>query len=156
MPFLCFKRKQKSSAGLQNEDPNLRFIVISADEDFYIRLREIASSCNWQIGRATSVDEVELLVKAKPTPIVVYERNAEDGNWRDKVRRIGSLPSQPCVFLGSQVADDYLLQEVVRNQGYDVLAKSAPDEKLIKCLRFAWFWSQTKDKSQISSPGRRA
>ncbi len=47
------------------------------------------------------------------------------------MKRLNNLPARPCVLLASRVADDYLLQEVVRNHGYDLLPKSAPSAKLI-------------------------
>jgi hypothetical protein len=123
----------------KGEDKILRFIVITEDEEFYLRLKQIASTCEWRIARATSLDEAEPLIKAEPTPMVVYDRDLDDGNWRYALRRLNESPAQPCVLLASQVADDYLWQEIVRNHGYDILPKPAPSEKVIGCLKFAWF-----------------
>jgi hypothetical protein len=60
------------------------------------------------------------------------------------LKNMNDLPAHPSVLLASRVADDYLLQEVVRNHGYDLLPKSAPSEKLIHCINFAWFWARAK------------
>ena len=73
--------------------------------------------------------------------MVVYESASDCGNWREVFRRLNQIPSQPCLLLASQVADSYLLQEVVRNHGYDILPKAADREKQIRCLKFAWFWA---------------
>jgi hypothetical protein len=127
-----------------DDDPILGFIVITPDEEFYVRLQQIAGTCEWRIGRAASLDEAETLIKAKPTPMVVYDRDSSDGNWRWALRRLNESAAKPCVLLASQVADDYLCQEIVRNHGYDILPKPAPSEKLIRCLKFAWFSTRVK------------
>ena len=133
------------------DDLIVRFIVITADEDFYLRLRQIAATYDWRIGRALSTDEAEKLISAKPTPIVIYDSDSNGGNWRGALRSMNDLPVPPCVLLASRVADDYLLQEVVRNHGYDLLPKLAPSEKLIHRLKFAWFWTREKVNREDTS-----
>jgi hypothetical protein len=134
-----------------DDDLIVRLIVITADEDFYLRLQQIAGTSDWRIGRALSTDEAETLISAKPTPIVVYDSDSDGGNWRGALRSLNGLPTRPCVLLASRVADDYLLQEVVRNHGYDLLPKSAPSEKVIHRLEFAWFWARAKVNREDSS-----
>jgi hypothetical protein len=137
-----------------DDDLILRFIVITADEEFYLSLEQIAGTCEWRIWRAVSIDEAEALIKAKPSAMVVYDRDSNDGNWRCALRRLNESSGKPCVLLASRVADDYLLQEVVRNHGYDILPKSAPKEKLIRCLKFAWFCIRASDQEAASSKSK--
>jgi hypothetical protein len=153
MRFPGFERKQEISHGdhkpsraepTPNDDLALSLIVVTPDEKFHLTLYEIARACDWRITRVASVDEVGMLVWAKPTPMVIYDRDSTDEEWHDAVRRLGELPAQPCVLLASQVADSYLLAEVVRNHGYDILAKSVTAEKLTQCLRFAWSWARSR------------
>jgi len=125
-----------------DDDLILRFIVITADEEFYLSLEQIARTCEWRIWRAVSIDEAEALIKAKPSAMVVYDRDSNDGNWRCALRRLNESSAKPCVLLASQVADDYLLQEIVRNHGYDILPKSASREKLIRCSNLRGFVSE--------------
>lgn len=127
-----------------DDDLTVRFIVITADEDFYLRLQQIAGTYDWRIGRALSADEARALISAQPTPIVIYDSDSNGGNWRGAFKSMSDLPAHPCVLLASRVADDYLLQEVVRNHGYDLFPKSAPSEKLIHCLKFAWSWARAR------------
>ncbi len=134
-----------------DDDLIVRFIVITADEDFYLRLQQIAATYDWRIGRALSSDEAEKLICAKPTPIVIYDSDSNGGNWRGALRSMNDLPVRPCVLLASRVADEYLLQEVVRNHGYDLLPKSAPSEKLIHRLKFAWFWARERVNREDAS-----
>ena len=147
-----FERKQGTSRGdpltsgtspASNDDLSLSFIVITTDEEFHATLRQIAGACEWRIGRVASVEEVGSLINATPTPMVVYDRDSTEDNWCDAVRLLSDLPAHPCVLLASPVADNYLLDEVVRNHGYDILPKSVASERLIQCLRFAWSWART-------------
>lgn len=126
----------------EDDDSIVRLIIITTDEEFYLRLHKLANSNEWRIGRALSTNEAEKLIRAKPTPIVIYDSDSNDGNWREALRGLNDLPAQPCVLLASRVADDYLLQEVVRNRGYDLFPKSASSENLIHRLNFAWFWAR--------------
>jgi hypothetical protein len=127
-----------------DDDLVVHFIVITADEEFYLRLQQIADAYQWRIGRAHSPDGMQTLIGAQPTPIVIYDGDLNAGNWRDAFRDMKDLPAHPCVLLASRVADDYLLQEVLRNHGYDLLPKLAPNEKLIHCLKFAWSWARAR------------
>lgn len=152
-----FERKQATSESNSprigtksslNDDLSLNFIVITADEQFYSTLQQIAGTSEWRIGRSESVGQVDAMIKAKPTPMVVYDRDSTDDNWRDAVRHLSDLPVHPCVLLASRVADNYLLEEVVRNHGYDILPKSVTKDKLIQHLRFAWSWARTRGQTR--------
>jgi DNA-binding NarL/FixJ family response regulator len=151
-----FERKQGTSRdgtlqggakSAQNDDSIVGFIVVTTDDVFYSALQQIAVARAWRIGRSASVDQAEAIMKAKPAPIVVYDRDSTEDNWRDAVRRLSDLPAHPCVLLASQVADNYLLDEVVRNHGYDILPKSVARERLIQCIQFAWSWARTCAKT---------
>lgn len=144
-----FEGKRETSRGdplkigagpASNDDLRLHFIVITTDEEFHATLREIARACEWRIGRVASIDEVGALIETKPTPLVIYDRDSTEDSWRNAVRLLSDLPARPCVLLASQVADNYLLDEIVKNHGFDVLPKSIGRERLIQRLRFAWTW----------------
>src|SRR5665213_3707189 len=55
-----------------DDDLIVHFIVITADEEFYLRLQQIADAYQWRIGRAPSPSGAQKLISAQPTPIVVY------------------------------------------------------------------------------------
>jgi len=143
MRLPVFARKPLES-GPSPDDP-LSLVVITRDEPFYTRLQNIATACKWRIARAQSVDDVHRQISGAPAPIVVYERDWDDGDWRAGLSRLHQTGAKPCILLASRVADEYLWQEVVRNHGYDILPKTAHDEKLIRVLKFAWFWVRSGD-----------
>jgi DNA-binding NtrC family response regulator len=139
-----------------DNDLIVHFAVITADDDFYLRLEQIATAYQWRIKRALSADEAQALIRTQPTPIVIYDGDSNGGNWRDAFRDMKDLPAHPCVLLASRIADDYLLQEVLRNHGYDLLPKSAPNEKLIHCLKFAWSWARARVNREDARRGKPA
>ena len=120
--------------------PDLFIVAMTADDDFYGTLTEIALSCGWILKRAGSVADVEAMMKAHPVSLVVYEPESQDARWSQVFERISSAQGRPCLLLASRAADQYLRQEVIRHRGYDVLPKFAPREQMIRSLRFAWFW----------------
>jgi DNA-binding NarL/FixJ family response regulator len=126
----------------------LSAVVITGDETFYTRLRRIADERRWRLARAESIEETEMLIGRKPTPLVVYESDSGNGNWRFALRRLNDLPPHPCVLLASAVADENLLREVMRNSGYDILPKAASSEKLVRALNFAWFWALSWERGR--------
>jgi hypothetical protein len=134
-----------------DDDSIVRVVVITVDDEFYLRLERIAGAYNWRIGRALSIDAARALISVKPAPIVIYDSDSNEGDWRGALRRMNDLSAHPCVLLASRVADDYLVQEIVRNHGYDLVPKSAPNEKLIHCINFAWFWARAKAARENSS-----
>ncbi len=85
-------------------------------------------------------------------PLVIYDGDSDDGNWKDALGRIRSGEGAPCVLLASRVRDQYLWNEVVRCGGFDVLTKNAGRERLTRTLRFAWFWK--KNAGQHLSSGQ--
>jgi hypothetical protein len=146
LPVFARKLTQAQGASPAADDAVLRMVVVTHDEPFYERLHRIAEACEWRIGRAQSLDEVRNQSATVPAPIVIYERDWDGGDWRTALAKLYEIPAKPCVLLASRVADDYLWQEVVRNHGYDILPKAAPDEKLVRILKFAWTWVQSNAK----------
>lgn len=133
--------EQKAWRPATDDDLVLNAVVITADDAFYAQLRHIADERGWRVARAESIEKAETLIGHKPTPLVIYEGEAGNGNWRFALRRLNNLPTHPCVLLASAVADENLLREVMRNSGYDILPKAASSEKITRALNFAWFWA---------------
>lgn len=122
-------------------DASVKLVVITSDAAFYARLARLAGDQTWQISRMQSLDEAEELPDCGPSPVIVYDHDPHESGWPGAIRRLTAFPSRPCVLLASRVADDYLVQEVVRNRGYDVLCKLGRDEQMLRCLRMAGFWT---------------
>ena len=59
------------------------------------------------------------------------------GGWSMPLSSSGGA----CIVLISTVVDAYLWNEVVRNGGYEVLAKPLREEDVAKAVRLAWSYT---------------
>jgi DNA-binding NtrC family response regulator len=71
------------------------------------------------------------------SPLILYDRDWPNGEWRTAVQTFASSPRRSCVILASRVADDYLWQELIRCGGYDLLAKPFRPDDVARSLKLA-------------------
>ena len=71
------------------------------------------------------------------SPVILYDRDWPNAEWRTTVQALASSPQRSCVILACWVADDYLWQELVRSGGYDLLAKPFRADDVARCLKLA-------------------
>jgi DNA-binding NtrC family response regulator len=71
------------------------------------------------------------------SPVILYDRDWPNAEWRTTVQALASSPQRSCVILASWVADDYLWQELVRSGGYDLLAKPFRADDVARSLKLA-------------------
>jgi DNA-binding NtrC family response regulator len=103
-------------------------------------LRDIAGRFGWSISVVDSSSQAMPLLEGQSTPLVICDGDLENEDWREVFGRIAALPQAVCVLLASRVIDDYLWQQVIRNHGYDVVAKPFQPELLRQTVTFAWSW----------------
>jgi DNA-binding response OmpR family regulator len=123
-----------------HSEASIRLLAITLDDRFYAGLVEIASSSGWEIHRASSVQEGLDIVRSLSVPLVLFDWDESGPNWRRGLARLCAAPTHPCILLASRLVDDNLRQEVIRFGGYDVLARSAVRDQVLRTIQFAWFW----------------
>jgi hypothetical protein len=131
-------------------DAGAALLVITRDADLYAGISEIVSGWKWTICQQ---QEMQMNAHsgapiASIFSIVIYDGDSTNGNWKEAFVKLKATEGDPCILLASRVFDPYLWNEVIRCGGFDVIAKSAGREQLMRTLRFAWFW---KKKSQGQS-----
>ena len=78
-------------------------------------------------------------------PLILYDRDWPNAEWRTTVQTFASAPHRSCVILASRVADDYLWQELIRCGGYDLLAKPFRVEDVARSLKLALsYWRSAR------------
>jgi hypothetical protein len=123
----------------RGKDGPLRLILVSADEELGLSVRNAASFCRLEMFRTRTVGEtLQLLVGMVPC-LVIYDRVLEEEDWRVAVDLLTADPSHPCVLLASRAADSYLWEELLRHGGFDVVPRSASVECLTEHIKFARF-----------------
>ncbi|MGA2878122.1 MAG: response regulator [Bryobacteraceae bacterium] len=78
-------------------------------------------------------------------PLILYDRDWPDAEWRTAVQTFASSAHRSCVILVSRVADDYLWQELIRCGGYDLLAKPLRADDVARALKLALsYWRSAR------------
>ena len=70
-------------------------------------------------------------------PVILYDRDWPNAEWRSTVQAFAASLQRSCVILVSRVADDYLWQELIRCGGYDLLPKPFHADEVRRALRLA-------------------
>ena len=79
------------------------------------------------------------------SPVILYDRDWPNAEWRATVQALASSPHRSCVILASRVADDYLWQELIRCGGYDLLAKPFRADDVARALKLAFsYWKSAR------------
>lgn len=78
-------------------------------------------------------------------PVILYDRDWPDAEWRTSVHTFARAAQRACVILASRVADDYLWQELVRCGGYDLVPKPLREEDVTRALALAVsYWKSAR------------
>lgn len=79
------------------------------------------------------------------SPVLVFDRDWPNVEWRTMVRDFASAPQWPCIILASRVADEYLWQELIRCGGHDLLTKPLRLEDVSRTLKLALiYWKNAR------------
>jgi DNA-binding NtrC family response regulator len=111
--------------------------------------REVLTSISkqepWEMHFAESRVEAWDVLNRSGSPVVLYDRDWPNAEWRTTVQSFASSPQRPCVILTSRVADDYLWQELIRCGGHDLLAKPLRVEDVTRALKLALsYWKSAR------------
>jgi DNA-binding NtrC family response regulator len=134
---------QAADSGRLFDDPdqvNLLAITRGAEEEE--SLRRIADSLHWDVSIAGSSAEAIQLLRDRPMPLVICDRDLPGEDWRATVAEIAARRDVLCVVLASRVIDDYLWDEVIKQRGYDVVSKPFEADQLRRAVTFAWSWKR--------------
>ena len=71
-------------------------------------------------------------------PIILYERELPEKDWRQAVSFFSRLSPRPCVILLSRSCDKNLWDELVRCGGFDLLRTPFERGTVIRTLTAAW------------------
>ena len=113
-------------------------LLVSAHRNDLDNLRGILPEKQWEITQCPTAHDAERAVSNRPHSVVICERDLDDGNWRDVVRRVGQSPDSPAVLVVSKDADEGLWADVLDDGGYDVLRKPFDRSELTRAVELAW------------------
>jgi DNA-binding response OmpR family regulator len=122
-------------AGMASE-PHI--LTVTADVNFYSGVLTATQSCGWNAEWARSLKRAVEICRSRLTPIVIYDRNLPDVDWRRALDQLSGAAYDVRILLAAPDVDEDLWRMVLHRHGYDVLARSASAEQLERELRFAW------------------
>jgi len=115
---------------------NSLLIVTSRAEDVS-ELNEILRETSWLVTEVSSLDDAAAKLKAAALPIIFYDRDAAGVCWQETIERLIAARKGACVVLVSNVADQYLWEEVVQRGGFDLLPRPFRKDQVLSTLAFA-------------------
>lgn len=125
-------------------------LTVTADINFYKGVLSATQSCGWNAEWARSLKRAVEICRSRLTPIVVYDRDLPDVDWRRALDELSGTPYDVRILVAAPDVDEELWQTVLHRHGYDVLARSASAEQLERELRFAWLSLDETRESESS------
>ena len=119
----------------------LSMLAIMGSPHDQAAISDFARSNRWEIAVAGTVSGGSAILENPNTAVVLLDRDLPESDWRATVHGLSQRQPAPCIILASPVIDDYLFEELVKQGGFDVVAKPIrPDElRRIGGLAFT-FW----------------
>ena len=98
-------------------------LLVSPFSEDHQALPQIFLDKGWTLDLTHTLESALGLLRARPIPVVITERDLPPGDWKDLFAGLQLLPHHPLLVVTSQLADEYLWVEVLNLGGHDVLAK---------------------------------
>lgn len=109
--------------------------VSTADRD---SLAKIFRPLDWRLRTAVTTAEAARHVSAGAVPVIITERDAEEGSWRSLLATFGRSPRSPRLIVSSRLADERLWAEVLNLGGFDVVSTPFEPKEVRHVVSHAW------------------
>lgn len=116
----------------------VRVLAVSPNESDLTVLSRIIDHSAWTFDAASGVSEARQHLKSHCTHVVVCDTKLPDGDWKDMLELICSLPDAPQLIVTSRDADDRLWAEVLNRGAWDVLIKPFHPKEVYQTVHLAW------------------
>jgi DNA-binding NtrC family response regulator len=127
-------------------------LTITADLSLYSSVLSATHACGWTTEWARSMKRAVEVCRSRVTPIVVFDRNLPDVDWRRALDQLSNTAYDVRILLAASEVDEDLWRNVIHRHGYDVLARSADPEQMKRELRFAWLSLDESRHHQTAVP----
>jgi AmiR/NasT family two-component response regulator len=100
-------------------------------------LQSIFRDAHWELETAETLSSA-LIHRKYPFPIVLWERELKDCDWRQAISLLSDLPQHPAVILLSSRCDNNLWDDLIGFGGSDILRAPLDREDVLRAIRSAW------------------
>ncbi|HEY3840302.1 MAG TPA: hypothetical protein VGL72_27200 [Bryobacteraceae bacterium] len=135
-----FERPSTNGSQALSDDNAPSVLLITADDDYRVRWQKLFTAHHWQLSCERSLTQAMQTLSHVPFPVVVYDCQSGNEDWRAALEALCQSPDPPCVLLVSSVVDENFRDDVVRNHGYDVFSRRADEDEIARTINSAWFW----------------
>jgi FixJ family two-component response regulator len=118
-------------------------LIFTARPEDEVELKELLEDTPWELQALPLGEDAAAALKTAAVPIMLFDRDAADCTWREKMTGLAKSRRNACVILLSNVSDQYLWEEVVQHGGFDLLARPFRKEQLLSMLLFAYAHCRT-------------
>ena len=112
-------------------------VACVADDRDRSVLTDISIEERFNLRLVKSEEETWAVMNRCIAPVVLYDRDSPDAEWKTVVQKLAASPHKACIILLSGVTDGYLWQELIRQGGYEVLAKPLRPEDTARVIKLA-------------------
>lgn len=116
--------------------------------------RSVPAPEGWRFLTVATVDEAESVLAGQEVPVVLYDRDVFNADWKRAVHRLAGSHGHPSVVLVASAGNQPGWDEVAAAGGYDVLREPVCAEALERTLRAAS--SHWRNRREIETESRRA
>lgn len=118
-------------------------LLVSGQESDRKTLEQMLFDTRWNLWVANSCLAGMERLKAVRIPVVLYDRDLPDSDWRATMAALRSLPDPARIILLSHASDHSLWEDVIELGGFDVLTRPIRKADLIQTLECALrLWQQ--------------
>jgi len=113
-------------------------------------LSESAERAHLELRLAGSCEDAWHIADQWHAPVILYDRDIQETEWREAVGILSALPHRPIVILISRVADESLWNELFRIGGFDILRKPLRVDETSRVLALALeYWRSEAWREQM-------
>ena len=124
---------------------NITVLSVSPGEDDHAALERIFReseitlypNCFLALRRCGSLASALDAVREERTPVVLFDGDGLPSAWQELVAAVKDLPAPPCLIVTSQFTDDRMWAEVLKQGGFDVIAKPFQKSDVIRIVSSA-------------------
>lgn len=117
---------------------NVSLLIVTSRVEDAPELREVLRDTPWKLAQIPDLDGTDAVLKTAEVPILFFDRDIAGAGWRETIKRLVHSRRDACIVLLSNVADQYLWDEVVQQGGFDLLTRPFRKEQVLSTLVFAY------------------
>jgi two-component system response regulator AtoC len=88
----------------------------------------------WSVRRAGTCTDALAMLKQSVCDVILCEKDLPDGGWRDLLAGLGALREALPVVVMSGTADESMWADVLRDGGFDLLAKPLENQEICRVI----------------------